>query len=89
MSEATEKKPADAKAGEKKAKKAPAAAILNPDKNKNSSWTLERCKKAARRFTNEAEWCAGAPAAYKSAVAHGWVAQCLPTSSATKSRKSA
>ncbi len=40
-------------------------------------WTLERCQKYARRFSNEAQWAAGSPASYKSAVAHGWREQCL------------
>lgn len=44
---------------------------------KKSSWTLERCKKFARRFKTELEWAEGAPASYKSALAHGWVAQCI------------
>jgi hypothetical protein len=39
-------------------------------------WTLARCKKFARRFHNEAEWQAGAPSSYKSAVAHGWMKDC-------------
>lgn len=42
-----------------------------------SKWSLDRCKKYARRFKTEAEWSAGSPASYKSAQAHGWVAQCM------------
>ena len=42
-----------------------------------SSWTLDKCKKFARRFKNETEWASGSPASYKSAQAHGWVAQCM------------
>lgn len=45
---------------------------------KKSAWTLERCMKFARRFKSEIEWAEGAPASYKSAMAHGWVAQCMP-----------
>lgn len=45
---------------------------------KKSAWTLERCMKFARRFKSEMEWAAGAPASYKSAEAHGWIAQCMP-----------
>jgi hypothetical protein len=53
---------------------------------KKSSWTLERCQKYARRFKSETEWAEGAPASYKSAMAHGWVAQCMPTSTKTHRR---
>lgn len=42
-----------------------------------SSWTLEKCKKFARRFKSETEWAQGSPSSYKSAQAHGWVAQCM------------
>jgi hypothetical protein len=51
---------------------------------KKSLWTLERCKKYARRFKTEIEWAAGAPASYKSAQAHGWVAQCMPGSKSAR-----
>lgn len=43
---------------------------------KKSPWTLERCVKAAHRFTNPTEWADGAPSSFKAATAHGWVAQC-------------
>jgi hypothetical protein len=46
---------------------------------KKSAWTLERCMKFAKRFKTEQEWAAGAPASYKSAAAHGWIAQCMPS----------
>ena len=42
-----------------------------------SKWTLEKCKKFARRFKSEMEWSEGSPSSYKSAQAHGWVAQCM------------
>jgi hypothetical protein len=51
---------------------------------KKSSWTLEKCQKFARRFKTEMEWAAGAPASYKSAQAHGWVAQCMPGSKSAR-----
>jgi hypothetical protein len=51
---------------------------------KKSGWTLERCKKYARRFKTEMEWAAGAPASYKSAQAQGWLAQCMPGSKSTR-----
>lgn len=40
-------------------------------------WTLQRCKKAARRFHSEEEWRLGAPSSYKSATAHGWATECI------------
>jgi hypothetical protein len=46
-------------------------------KLKKIPWTIQRCKKIARRFHSEAEWKAGAPSSYKSATAHGWVAECV------------
>lgn len=83
------KKDGEAKTVEKKAKKAPAA-LPGDKKIVKNVWTLEKCMKTARRFSSEAEWATGCSAAYKSATAHGWVAQC--TSKMIKSghqRKSA
>ncbi len=74
MSEAPKKEDAGKPAAKKA--KAPAADVLNQKKDTKVKWTLERCLKTARRFTNEEQWSKGCPAAYKSAVAHGWVAQC-------------
>jgi hypothetical protein len=51
---------------------------------KKSLWTLDRCKKYARRFSTESDWAAGAPASYKSAQAHGWIAQCMPGSKSAR-----
>jgi hypothetical protein len=39
-------------------------------------WTLERCVKAASRFTSVDEWCEGAPSSFKAAEAHGWLMEC-------------
>jgi hypothetical protein len=95
MAEAAEKKPAEAKTGEKKAKKGPSASeMLKAEKKNKIAWTLERCQKVARRFSSEQEWAANAPAAYKSASSHGWVAQCTgkmggKTSSVRSLKKSA
>ena len=90
MAETTEAK---APAGEKKpaAKKAgpTPAEMMAKEAKKKKPWTLEKCMKAARRFSTEAEWCAGAPASYKSATAHGWVAQCMPGKSAKTLKKTA
>jgi hypothetical protein len=40
-------------------------------------WTLERCQKYARSYSSEILWASGSPASYKSAVAHGWLTECL------------
>ncbi len=44
---------------------------------KKPLWTLARCKKYARRYPTETLWASGAPASYKSALAHGWRDQCV------------
>ena len=49
-----------------------------------SKWTLDKCKKSAHRFKTEADWSIGSPASYKSALAHGWVAQCMPSSKSSR-----
>ncbi len=46
-------------------------------KRQKTVWTLERCMKYARRFSSEGQWASGASSSYKSAVARGWVAQCV------------
>jgi phage protein D len=38
-------------------------------------WTMARCRKVANRFRTEDEWRKGAPSSWKSATAHGWVAE--------------
>lgn len=73
-------------------------------KRVKQGWTIQRCMKAARRFTTEAEWKVGAPSSWKSATAHGWVKDCVaqmkgkvatrkikarPEGGATPSKKSA
>lgn len=45
-------------------------------KDKKSTWTVERCQKASKRFDSVEAWSKGHPSSYKSAVAHGWVAEC-------------
>ncbi len=62
-------------------KKAPAAATedtsgMMQKKESKQKWTVERAMKTARRFDTEDAWRAGAPASYKAASAHGWVAAC-------------
>ena len=52
------------------------------ERQRGSQWTLERCRKYARRYTSEAEWVAGSPASYKAATYWNWVEQCcehMPT----------
>ena len=47
------------------------------NRREKQKWTVERCKKAARRFLDEQAWKAGAPSSYKAAVSHGWRDQCV------------
>ncbi len=42
---------------------------------KKAKWTLQRCRKIARRFTSVKQWEFGGPSSFKSAQAHGWVAE--------------
>lgn len=56
---------------EKKAKKVTRVEL------KKAPWTLERCKKYARRYSTEVLWASQAQSSYKSAVAHGWLEECL------------
>jgi hypothetical protein len=86
MSEA--KKESTPKTAEKKSK----AAVALPGEKKvtKSPWTLDKCMKTARRFSNEKDWAHGCPAAYKSASAHGWLAKCTAgMSGRTPSKKTA
>lgn len=45
------------------------------EKNK-SRWTLDLCKKYAKRFHSVDEWRVGSPSCYKAAAARGWVQEC-------------
>lgn len=49
----------------------------NKKEKKQSRWTLDLCKKYARRFDSAEAWAKGAPACYKAAVAHGWEKECV------------
>jgi hypothetical protein len=40
---------------------------------KKAKWTLQRCRKIARRFESLEQWKFGGPSSYKSALAHDWV----------------
>lgn len=82
-----EKKAGGEKQEQAKGKKAAAPVNALAEKKKKDAWTLEKCVKVARRFSNESEWSASAPASYKSATAHGWVKQC--TAGMTGGNKSA
>jgi hypothetical protein len=44
--------------------------------HKKNAWSLERCTKAASRYTNADDWKKGAPSSYKAAQAHGWYNEC-------------
>lgn len=65
---------ADAKKKDGKVSSSRQAAVERVQK---IQWTLARCQKYARRFKSEQEWKDGAPSSYKSAVAHGWVKDCV------------
>ena len=52
--------------------------------SKSSKWSLEKCQKVAKRYSNVKDWEAGAPASFKSAVHHHWVEQCKPGARKTK-----
>ena len=57
---------------------------------KKSTWTLQRCQKAARRFASREDWEKGAPSSFKAAVARGWEAECTQhMKTKARSRKSA
>lgn len=43
---------------------------------KKSTWTLEKCQRASRRFKSREEWAKGAPSSYKAACARGWDGEC-------------
>jgi hypothetical protein len=67
----------DKRTTEKKTSKDDVLVSKESAKAEKLSWTLERCKKYARQYTSEVLWASGAPASYKSAVAHGWRDICL------------
>ena len=82
---------AKAKSTENKAKSANQAeksvdvVTSSQKKVEKLKWTLERCKKYARRFPNEAVWASCHSSSYKAAVAHGWKEACLNQSSVNTS----
>jgi hypothetical protein len=89
MENAQENKTTENKAPQKH--KAPKVVQTEP-KEKKSAWSVERCLKAAHRFTSEEEWKKGAPSSYKAAVSHGWHAECCRSFTShgeTKFKKSA
>jgi hypothetical protein len=73
-----EKKKAKAPAPKAEATEATTTESTGPGANrqKGSSWTMEKVAKFARRYSSEAEWKAGHPSSYKSTVAHGWMNEC-------------
>lgn len=50
-------------------------------------WTLEKCKKVAKRFSSREDWKTGAPASYKSAVSHKWDQECCKLMKAAPTAK--
>ncbi len=73
MSEEKAKKPSQKP--EAGAAAAPAPAAYGKKKVKQE-WSLSRCKKFARRYTNAQEWEAGSPSSFKAATANGWMSEC-------------
>jgi hypothetical protein len=72
MSEEKKAAPAAKEAGA--AKKEKKGATQNSrEVVKKAKWTLQRCRKIARRFDTVEQWKFGAPSSYKSAEAHDWV----------------
>ena len=57
---------------------------------KKSRWTLEICKKYAKRFHTVEEWKIGSPSCFKAAEARGWLKECTalmkPVDKSVKSR---
>jgi len=72
MSEEKKAAPA-AKEGAAKKEKAKATEQNSRETVKKPKWTLQRCRKIARRFDSVKQWQFGAPSSFKSAEAHGWV----------------
>jgi len=60
---------------------------INQEKAAKHQWTRERCLKAARRYSSEQDWKAGAPSSYKAAFAKDWVADCTAHMGAVKQRR--
>jgi len=80
MSENNAAKPVN-KAEKTPAAKAPKGDVVSARESATKTvkviWTLDRCKKYARRFATEAVWASAASASYKAAVAHGWKDECV------------
>ncbi len=77
MSDNKEAKAPKAEKAPKKEAAAPEAGVTTANRKEKRAWTIERCMTFARRFSSEAEWKNGAPSSYKSAGAHGWIAECV------------
>ena len=71
---------ADNKAGDKKGTVVKAKEVIK--RVEKAPWTLERVMSHARRYADEATWAGAHPSSYKSATAHGWLAQCLQAQTA-------
>jgi hypothetical protein len=46
------------------------------EKKSKKVWTLEKCLKAAKRFSSRDDWSKNAPSSYKSASSHQWIEKC-------------
>lgn len=75
----SEEKKVEEKKDAKPKKKAAPAEDFSAKAETKKAWSVEKCMKIARRFKDETSWREGAPSSYKSAMAHGWVAQCTST----------
>ncbi len=85
---------AKAKSTENKAKSAKTESKVDVVSSKQMNkveklkWTLDRCKKFARRYPSEAVWASCHSSSYKAAVAHGWKEACLNQSTTNTSSAS-
>lgn len=68
-----EKKAAPAAKDTAKKKESGTPTQNSRETEKKPKWTLQRCRKIARRFDSVKQWQFGAPSSFKSAQAHGWV----------------
>jgi hypothetical protein len=84
MADKKEAKKDDAAAGGEKAEKKVGG---KREEKQASRWTKDLCMKFAKRFTSEHEFAAGAPSAYKAAMARGFMADCTKHMTAPKAGK--
>lgn len=46
------------------------------NKRSGSAWSLQRCRKRAKRFASVKDWYAGHPSSYKAALHWNWIKDC-------------